>query len=195
MRNMNRITLFTLLILCLSNVMADDRTKEEWASNQAVGTTFPTIDAMDQFGEHWTNQNMAARNGFIFFFNRSANWWSYCKKQLVELSENNKAFADLGVRVMVMTYETREQHMKFSKQYDIKYSILSDPESHHIRVFGIVNPKFGPDSMAYGVPYPGVFVVDKAGIIRAKFAEQSYRDRPIIEDLLDAARGLSKWKC
>ena len=110
----------------------------------------------------------------------------------MELSDYQQQFEDLGVRILVLTYESQEQHMKFTKQYDIEYSMLSDPKSHHIRAFGIINPKFGPDSMAYGVPYPGVFVVDKSGIIKAKFAEELNRDRPIIEDLLSAAGGLAK---
>ena len=42
----------------------------------------------------------------------------------------------------------------------------------------------------YGVPYPGIFLISSDGIIRAKFAEESYRDRPDFSDILAAAADL-----
>ena len=47
------------------------------------------------------------------------------------------------------------------------------------------------DTRHYGVPYPGIFLVDAKGVIKAKFAGESYRDRPLFEDLLVAVDELT----
>ena len=42
---------------------------------------------------------------------------------------------------------------------------------------GILNEKYGPDELAYGVPYPGVFVVNLDNEIVGKIFIDSYRER------------------
>lgn len=86
-----------------------------------------------------------------------------------------------------MTYESPAKHRKFASQYDIGYILLSDPESRHIKAFGILNESYGPGSLAYGVPHPGIFLVDSNGKVNAKFAEERYRDRPVIGLVIEAA--------
>ena len=105
----------------------------------------------------------------------------------MELSEHKAEFDKLGIQVIVMTYEPPEKNLKFARQYDIGYTLLSDPESQHIRAFGILNEAYGPDSMAYGVPHPGILLVDSNGHINAKFAEEGYRDRPTLDLVIEAA--------
>ena len=43
---------------------------------------------------------------------------------------------------------------------------------------------------AYGIPYPGIFVLDHTGVIRAKLAEEDYRIRPDFSLVLEAASAL-----
>jgi peroxiredoxin len=110
----------------------------------------------------------------------------------VELSEHKAEFDKLGIQVIAMTYEVPEKNLKFTRQYDIGYTLLSDPESQHIRAFGILNEAYGPDSMAHGVPHPGILLVDSNGHINAKFAEEGYRDRPMLDLVIDAASNMVK---
>ncbi len=98
----------------------------------------------------------------------------------------------MGLGVIALTYETEEKHLKFTKQYNIGYTILSDPESKYIKALGILNTEYDSDSMAYGVPYPGIFLVDAKGIVRAKFAEEGYRARPLLDDVLSTAGEILK---
>jgi peroxiredoxin len=72
----------------------------------------------------------------------------------------------------------------------ITFPVLSDPDSSAIIQLGLLNPNYDPSSKYYGVPYPGVFLVDSTGIIVGKFAEQSYRDRPLMEHLIRAVNEL-----
>lgn len=106
----------------------------------------------------------------------------------MELSEHQAEFDQLGVQVAVITYETPETNQKFSDQYSVKYPILSDTESRHIKAWGLLNEAYKAGSRAYGIPHPGIFLVDRNGIIFNKFAEEGYVNRPVLEIVINAAK-------
>ncbi len=108
----------------------------------------------------------------------------------MELSARKDEFDQLGVKIAVLTYEPPKTNLKFIEQYNIGFPILSDTESKHIKAFGLLNESFARDHMAYGVPYPGIFVVDSNHSVRAKLSEDSYRDRPSIDLVLEAVNGM-----
>ncbi len=59
-----------------------------------------------------------------------------------------------------------------------------------IRAYGILNDRLGPDdALLYGIPYPGAFVTDEAGVVVAKFFHDTYKKRDSPENLIDAALG------
>ncbi len=106
----------------------------------------------------------------------------------MELSERQAAFTDLGIQVAVMTYESQEIHLNFTKQHDIGYPILSDLDARHVKAFGILNEAYAPGHRVYGIPHPGIFLVDREGNIKAEFSEQEYRQRPQLDRVIEAAR-------
>lgn len=91
-----------------------------------------------------------------------------------------------------MVYDAPELIAEFEMKYDIVYPVLHDPDSRAIRLLGIFNDSYEPDSKYYGVPHPGIFLIDSDGILRGKFAEEGYRDRPLIADLLKASSALAE---
>ena len=106
------------------------------------------------------------------------------------MSEHAPDLQSKGVNVAAVLYDSRAELERFSHKYGITFPILSDPESSAIIQLGLLNPNYDPSSKYYGVPYPGVFLVDSKGIIVGKFAEQSYRDRPLMEHLIRAVNEL-----
>ena len=73
---------------------------------------------------------------------------------------------------------------KFVKKENIKFSLLSDPESKTIEAFKIRNKKVRFPRQE-GIPHPTTFVVDKDGIIRAKLPGTT-RKRHTTDELLEA---------
>jgi peroxiredoxin len=106
----------------------------------------------------------------------------------VELSENQSEFDRLGIQVAVVTYESPEISSKFSDQYNVSYPILSDTDSKYIKAWGLLNEAYQPGSRVYGVPHPGIFLIDGNGIIHSKFSEEGYKNRPILKTVIDAAK-------
>jgi peroxiredoxin len=99
--------------------------------------------------------------------------------------------ADLGISVVVLIPEEPVVTAKFIEKFDIPFVILNDADSQIIRQFGLFNETYDMSTKYYGSPYPGIFLVNAGGIITGKFAEESYKERPLIETLMDAAQALN----
>ena len=82
---------------------------------------------------------------------------------------------------------------RFSKKYGITFDLLSDRRSVVIRQFGILNTVIDPDDPRagpfYGIPYPGTYVVDEAGVVTEKFFNRHYATRTSAGTVLDTALG------
>ena len=87
-----------------------------------------------------------------------------------------------------MTYDAEADANKFYEQHKLGIPILRDVDVKHVKQFGILNTKYEPGHWAYGIPLPGIFLVDANGVIQAKFAEADYRERPDLEIVLAAIR-------
>lgn len=106
------------------------------------------------------------------------------------MSEKKAVFDALGVKVAAMSYDTNATNSKLSDRYSITFPLLADKNTVHIKAFGIRNDSYAEGHRAYGVPLPGVFLVDSDGNIYSKFAEQDYRERPAMELLIESATAM-----
>jgi peroxiredoxin len=70
--------------------------------------------------------------------------------------------------------------------------LLSDPDSKIIRTYDILNEAVKPGTPTYGIPYPGVYVVDAQGRVVSKYFEDDYRERVSTAEIL-ARRSELQW--
>lgn len=68
---------------------------------------------------------------------------------------------------------------------------MSDQGSTVIKDLGLLNEEMPRDTQYFGVPYPGIFLLDGDLKVVGKFAEQDYRARPVIDDLVKAVNELT----
>jgi|TARA_B100000315_G_scaffold211145_1_gene207783 peroxiredoxin len=104
--------------------------------------------------------------------------------QLIEISDQ---FEAMGLNVAAMTYDSVEMLKTVEEDQGIEFTLLHDEGITHVNALGILNEDYEPDSRAYGVPHPGIFLISPDGIIRYKFAEEGYRIRPDFGNVLEAA--------
>ena len=88
-----------------------------------------------------------------------------------------------------MSYDDEATLAKFAKKQGIEYPLLSDPGSKTIDAYGIRNEE-ARGSRIDGVPYPGTFVIDGEGVVRAKLFEEGYKKRHAAEDIAAAANAM-----
>ena len=89
-----------------------------------------------------------------------------------------------------MTYDSVATLKVAEEEYGTSFPTLHDENSAFIKALGILNAQYEPGNRAYGIPYPGIFVIDSQGIIRAKLAEEDYRERPDFSLVLEEASKL-----
>ncbi len=105
----------------------------------------------------------------------------------MELSEARDRFDALDINVVAISYDSVEANSLFASEFEITFPLLSDSNAVHAIAFGILNESYRPGHGAYGVPHPGIFLVNSAGIVVEKFAEKNYRERPSLKLVLEAA--------
>ncbi len=89
-----------------------------------------------------------------------------------------------------MSYDSLEILEVFHSANSLPYPLLRDVDAAHVKAFGVLNEGYEPGHGAYGIPHPGVFLLDADGVIRDKFAVPGYRQRPPFEAMLAAAQAL-----
>ncbi|MGH9614795.1 MAG: redoxin domain-containing protein [Bryobacteraceae bacterium] len=156
-----------------------------------AGGMMPDFRAPDEHGNPHQLKDLLGPNGALILFFGSADWSPYCKGQLVELQRNLSEIRKLGLGVAALSYDSPAVLRNFAERKGIEYPLLSDPESQVIRETGLLNRSIPKDSSSYGIPYPGVFVVDAHGRITGKYFEQDFTRRYTAGDILVRQFGLT----
>ena len=158
----------------------------------AVGTLAPALapTVTDAAGQPATLKSIAGPKGTVLVFFRSVKWCPYCQHQMIELKDAAGPLAKRGYALAAISYDPPEVQAAFAAKQGIGFTFLSDPGSKTIDAWKLRDPQYAPDSFAYGVPRPVVFIIDRRGIVRAKLAEEGYKVRPTVASILDAAGGI-----
>ena len=109
----------------------------------------------------------------------------------MQLSSEAHKFEALGISIIGITYDSPAVLKKFTAKRDINFPMLSDAKSRVIRRLGLLNETMPEGTRYYGIPWPGIFLLDVDRNIQGKFAEKDYRERPLTDDLLTAARQMT----
>ncbi len=150
----------------------------------AVGTKPPALHVIDAAGKSPGVKSLAGKNGVVLMFFRSAKWCPYCQAQLLAMKAAPEQLAARGYTLAAISYDDPQVLADFTTKRAINYTLLSDKGSMTIDAWGLCDPQYKADSMAYGVPMPGMFVLGRDGIVRAKLAEQGYKTRPPLEAVM-----------
>ncbi|PCJ42535.1 MAG: hypothetical protein COA71_03210 [SAR86 cluster bacterium] len=161
-----------------------------WAPDFPEGATIPVLDAPDQNGNNQTLSSLTGEKGLMLFFSRSFDWCPFCKAQLADITAIQSEMEAMGFNIASMTYDSVETLKIAEEDFGVGFTMLHDEAVKHIDALGIRNPDPEPDSFAYGIPQPGILLLSPDGTILRKFAEESFRDRPDLTYVLEAAAEL-----
>lgn len=82
-----------------------------------------------------------------------------------------------GLGLAAVSYDSPAILKNFADRNHIEFPLLSDTDSTIIRKFGILNEQVPKGVSSYGIPYPGMYLLDAHGVVKAKFFENDYRER------------------
>ena len=146
------------------------------------------ISSLDQNGIRQSFEALKGEKGLVILFIRSVDWCPYCQGQIMSISESLQEFTNAGYKVATISYDPPETLKSFSDKRDIDFTLLSDPQSEIIKAFDILDPVQKAGTRFYGIPHPTIYVIDSNGIITSVLAEEGYKKRPGLQDVLNALR-------
>ncbi|MFT6051283.1 MAG: peroxiredoxin [Halioglobus sp.] len=110
--------------------------------------------------------------------------------QFVQLQKHHKDFLEAGISVVALTYDSPDLQQAFVTKNSIAYPFLSDIDAQTVKALGILNDTKSEGSASYGIPYPGIFVVNAKLEIVGKIFIQGYQQRVDAEAVLAYAKSL-----
>jgi peroxiredoxin len=149
-----------------------------------VGDTVPDFRLPDQRGAMRSRDELMGAKGLMLVFSRSADWCPYCKTQIAELQSRLPDLTREGLGVAVVTYDPPAVMADFAARRGITLPLLSDRGSAVIRAYGILNTTVDPSSRNMGIPFPGTFLLDRQGVVTARFFEEAYQERHTVASIL-----------
>ena len=160
----------------------------------AINAKAPDIGTPpDQTGTPRALASLMGEKGLVLFFFRSADWCPYCQAQMMDLNTAIAGIERRGYKMAGISYDSPAILKTFIERRGIGYTLLSDPKSVIIDRYKLRDPQYPPGNLAYGVPRPIIFILDKNGVIKAKLYEETYTKRPpatlVIETIDRLAKG------
>lgn len=165
-----------------------DADTDDFDPGPAVGSRFPGVNALYQGQPISLVEQFAGPNGLVLMASRSFDWCPYCMKQMIQLNEYADEFAAAGIGLVAITYDAPELQQAFAEQHAIRIAILSDVDTLTFKTLGILNEDYVPGDSAYGIPYPGMIIIDTDGVVVGKLFLEAYSSRVSAEAALAYAR-------
>jgi hypothetical protein len=102
----------------------------------------------------------------------------------VELQSRIDDLKRSGLGVAAISYDSPAVLADFARRRGITFPLLSDQGSATIKAYGLLNTTVQPGTMAEGVPFPGTFVLDRAGRVTERLFEDAYQERYTVSTIL-----------
>ncbi|MFU8807096.1 MAG: peroxiredoxin family protein, partial [Bradymonadaceae bacterium] len=165
----------------------------------AVGEFIPDVQAKDAKGNDVNLSTLAEGKAMLVVFYRGG-WCPFCNFQIRELTQSYSEFSDRDVVPVAISVDRVEESARTQATYTIPFPVLSDQDLAVHKGFGVIQEvaaedvermkKMGMDleessgRKHHTVAVPGIFLVDGQGVVRWAHANEDYRVRPSIEQLL-----------
>ena len=114
-----------------------------------IGGKAPAFALLDQDGRKVASANLASKWTVLYFYPKDDT--PGCTKEACEFTSHLKQFEKLNARVLGVSPDLPESHLKFIRKHKLKLDLLSDPDHETLARYGA----WGEKSM-YGRKYEGV---------------------------------------
>ena len=143
----------------------------------ALGSRFPGLRATYQGRDITLVEEFAGGNGTVFIASRSLDWCPYCMRQMIQLQEHSAAYKAEGIGMVAITYDSPELQQVFIDKFGITIPVLSDIDTLSFKTLGILNEKYQKGEPQYGIPHPGMIVINPQGVVVGKLFLEAYSSR------------------
>jgi len=154
-------------------------------SSVRVGDRIPAFELPAHDG---TRRSLSLGKPTVLVFYRG-QWCPYCRWELTGLQTINRAVSDAGGEIIGVSPDSPAESEELRQRLSLAYTILADADLAITDSFGLRHVG-GRASTGRDMPFPSTFIVDAEGIVRAKFENETYRERPSPKEVLAALKDL-----
>lgn len=133
-----------------------------------TGIQAPDFNLSDSTGEVHSVSKYNGQWIVIYFYPKDDT--EGCTKEACSFRDMNDAYKEQGIVVLGISKDNAASHEKFSKKYDLPFTLLSDEDLKVIKMYEV----WGKKKM-YGKEYDGVlrttYVIDPQGIIQKVYEQ------------------------
>jgi peroxiredoxin len=104
---------------------------------------------------------------------------------LIALNKSQPSFLSLGYGLAGISYDSIEVLNQFVQRHAIKYPLLADTQAQTMTAYEILNKAYKKGDDNYGIPYPGVVVINKKGKVIHKYFYEGYKNRVDFTELYE----------
>jgi peroxiredoxin len=150
---------------------------DDFDPGPAVGSRFPGLNAVYGGRRIQLLEELAGSRGTVLVASRSLDWCPYCMRQMIQLQAHKPAFDAAGIALVAITYDAPELQQAFARAHGITIPLLSDIDALSFKTLGILNERYQPGDFQYGIPHPGMIVIDPGGEVVGKLFVEAYSKR------------------
>ncbi len=105
----------------------------------------------------------------------------------MQLQSKLDAFTAAGLGIVLVTYDSPALQQAFINKHNITFPVISDNKANTVKALGILNEEYVPGDGPYGIPHPGIFVLDSDLQVQAKIFVEGYATRVEADTVLQVA--------
>ena len=127
-----------------------------------IGTKAPDFELPDQNGQTHKLSDYLGKKVILYFYPKDNT--SGCTKQACGFSERNPQFREKGAVILGVSKDSVASHKKFEQNYNLSFTLLSDPELNVIKAYGVWQEKKNYGKVTMGVVRT-TYLIDENGIV------------------------------
>jgi len=185
--------------------IADQAAVDYAARAPKVGECAPDFTLRDQLGRQVSLAGELRHGPVVLIFYRGA-WCPYCNILLRTYGLRARDFSERGARLVAVSPQTPDNSLTMAEKHSLEFPVLSDEGGEVIAAYGLkydvegqareVLEATGNDVARFNgkggwiLPAPGVFIIDRKGIVRFVRVNGDYTERVEPDEALAALDSL-----
>jgi thioredoxin-dependent peroxiredoxin len=105
----------------------------------AVGTKAPEFVLPNESGVD-TSLSSLLRDGPLILYFYPADFTPFCTKEACSIRDMHSDIVQAGLRVVGVSPQDVESHLRFRERYNLPFMLLSDPEKIAVRLYDVDGP-------------------------------------------------------
>ena len=140
-----------------------------------IGTKAPDFELPDQNGKMHRLSDYLGKKVILYFYPKDNT--SGCTKQACGFSERNPQFREKDAVVLGVSKDSVASHKKFEQNYNLSFTLLSDPELKVIQAYGVWQEKKNYGKVTMGI-VRSTYLIDENGVIVKAMGGVKAADNP-----------------